>query len=136
TGMQIDRRCGSGLQAIINAAMNVGTGANDFVVAGGAESMSNVAFYSTDMRWGGARSGVKIHDGLVRGRTTAGGRHYPVPGGMLETAENLRRAYDVSRQEQDELAVESHRRAVAAQASGIFASEIVPVTIKARNGDT
>lgn len=136
TGMQVDRRCGSGLQAIINATMTVGAGANDVIIAGGAESMSNVAFYSTDMRWGGARSGVKVHDGLVRGRTTAGGRHYPVPGGMLETAENLRRAYDVTRQEQDELAVESHRRAVAAQASGIFASEIVPVTIKGRKGDT
>lgn len=135
TGMQVDRRCGSGLQAIINAAMTVGAGANDIIVAGGAESMSNVAFYSTDMRWGGARSGIKIHDGLVRGRTTAGGRHYPVPGGMLETAENLRRAYGISRLEQDELAVESHRRAIAAQASGIFASEIVPVTVKGRKGD-
>jgi len=136
TGMQVDRRCGSGLQAIINAAMTVGAGANDIIVAGGAESMSNVAFYSTDMRWGGARSGVKVHDGLVRGRTTAGGRDYPVPGGMLETAENLRRAYGISRQEQDELAVESHRRAVAAQTAGIFASEIVPVTVKGRKGDT
>jgi acetyl-CoA C-acetyltransferase len=136
TGMQVDRRCGSGLQAIINAAMTVGAGASDLIVAGGAESMSNVAFYSTDMRWGGARSGIKVHDGLVRGRTTAGGQHYPVPGGMLETAENLRRAYGISRQEQDELAVESHRRAIAAQASGVFASEIVPVTVKGRRGDT
>ena len=59
--------------------------------------MSNVAFYSTDMRWGGARAGVKVHDGLARGRTTAGGRDYPVPGGMLETAENLRRQYGISR---------------------------------------
>ena len=134
-GQQIDRRCGSGLQAIINAVMTVGVGANDVVVAGGAESMSNVAFYSTDMRWG-ARTGVKVHDGLVRGRTTAGGRHYPVPGGMLETAENLRRAYGISRDEQDELAVESHRRAIAAQAAGVFAAEIVPVTVKSRQGET
>jgi acetyl-CoA C-acetyltransferase len=136
TGMQVDRRCGSGLQAIINATMTVGVGANDVIVAGGAESMSNVAFYSTDMRWGGARNGVKVHDGLVRGRTTAGGKNYPVPGGMIETAENLRRQYNISRLEQDELAVESHRRAVAAQNSGIFASEIVPVTVKGRRGDT
>lgn len=135
TGQQIDRRCGSGLQAIINATMTVGVGAGDMIVAGGAESMSNVAFYSTDMRWGGARSGVGIHDGLVRGRTTAGGRNYPVPGGMLETAENLRRRYDISRSEQDELAVESHRRAIAAQAAGIFDDEIVPVTVKGRRGD-
>ncbi len=104
-GMQVDRRCGSGLQAVIQACLQIQSGDNDLVVAGGAESMSNVAFYSTDMRWGGAR-GVQVHDGLARGRTTAGGRHYPVPGGMLETAENLRRQYGISRQEQDELAVQ------------------------------
>ena len=136
TGMQVDRRCGSGLQAIINGVMNVGAGVNDVIVAGGAESMSNVAFYSTDIRWGGARNGVGMHDGLVRGRTTAGGHNFPVPGGMIETAENLRRAYSISRQEQDVLAVESHRRAVAAQNNGIFAAEIVPVTVKGRRGDT
>ena len=65
-GMQIDRRCGSGLQAVIQAAMQVATGQNDLVVAGGAESMSNVVFISSDMRWGGARSGVQVHDGLAR----------------------------------------------------------------------
>ncbi|MGV0643028.1 acetyl-CoA C-acetyltransferase [Mycolicibacterium sp. XJ2546] len=134
-GMQVDRRCGSGLQAVIQACLQVANGDNDVVVAGGAESMSNVAFYSTDMRWGAARSGVRVHDGLARGRTTAGGQHYPVPGGMLETAENLRGEYDISRQEQDELAVASHQRAVAAQQSGILAEEIVPVTVRTRSGD-
>jgi acetyl-CoA C-acetyltransferase len=133
-GMQVDRRCGSGLQAVIQACLQVQSGDNDLVVAGGAESMSNVAFYSTDMRWGGAR-GVQVHDGLARGRTTAGGRHYPVPGGMLETAENLRRQYDISRQEQDELAVRSHQRAVAAQKDGVLAEEIVPVTVRSRRGE-
>ena len=63
-GMQVDRRCGSGLQAVIQACLQVSAGDNDVVVAGGAESMSNVAFYSTDMRWGGARGGVRVHDGL------------------------------------------------------------------------
>jgi acetyl-CoA C-acetyltransferase len=133
-GMQVDRRCGSGLQAVIQACLQIQCGDNDLVVAGGAESMSNVAFYSTDMRWGGAR-GVHVHDGLVRGRATAGGRHYPVPGGMLETAENLRRQYDISRQEQDELAVRSHQRAVAAQKDGVLAEEIVPVTVRSRRGE-
>jgi acetyl-CoA C-acetyltransferase len=133
-GMQVDRRCGSGLQAVIQACLQIQSGDNDLVVAGGAESMSNVAFYSTDMRWGGAR-GVQVHDGLARGRATAGGRHYPVPGGMLETAENLRRQYDISRQEQDELAVRSHQRAVAAQKDGILAEEIVPVTVRSRRGE-
>jgi acetyl-CoA C-acetyltransferase len=133
-GQHVDRRCGSGLQAILNAVMSVQTGAHDLVVAGGAESMSNAVFYSTDMRWGGARSGVQIHDALVRGRTTAGGRLHPVPGGMLETAENLRRDYKISRQEQDELAVESHRRASAAASSGVFDDELVPVPVATRSG--
>lgn len=134
-GMQIDRRCGSGLQAVIQACLQVGSGDHDLVVAGGCESMSNVAFYSTDMRWGGARSGVQVHDGLARGRTTAGGRHHPVPGGMLETAENLRRQYGIARLEQDELAVRSHQRAVAAQKDGVLAEEIIPVAVRTRHGE-
>lgn len=134
-GMQIDRRCGSGLQAVIQAAMQVASGNNDLVVAGGAESMSNVVFHSTDMRWGGARGGIAVHDALARGRTTAGGKNYPVPGGMLETAENLRREYGISREEQDELAVRSHRRAVAAQSEGLLAETIIPVTVTSRSGE-
>jgi len=134
-GMQVDRRCGSGLQAVIQACLQVGNGDHDLVVAGGCESMSNVAFYSTDMRWGGARGGVRVHDGLARGRTTAGGRHYPVPGGMLETAENLRRQYGIPRLEQDELAVRSHHRALAAQKDGIMAEEIIPVPVRTRHGE-
>lgn len=134
-GMQVDRRCGSGLQAVIQACLQVGAGDDDLVVAGGCESMSNVAFYSTDMRWGGARNGVQVHDGLARGRTTAGGRNYPVPGGMLETAENLRRQYGISRQEQDELAVRSHQRAVAAQKDGVLAEEIIGVAVRTRSGE-
>lgn len=135
-GMQLDRRCGSGLQAVIQACLQVSSGNNDLVIAGGAESMSNVAFHSTDMRWGGSRGGVTVHDGLARGRTTAGGKHHPVPGGMLETAENLRRQYGISRTEQDELAVRSHQKAVAAQRSGVLAEEIIPVTVTSRKGDS
>lgn len=126
-GMQVDRRCGSGLQSVIQACLQVASGGSDLVIAGGAESMSNVAFYSTDMRWGAGSRGVRMHDGLTRGRITAGGRHHPVPGGMLETAENLRRRYGISRAEQDELAVISHQRAVAAQRSGVLAEEIIAV---------
>lgn len=133
-GQQVDRRCGSGLQAILNAIMQVQHGASDLVLAGGTESMSNVAFFSHDMRWGGARTGIQIHDGLIRGRQTAGGKNYPVPGGMLETAENLRRAYGISRNDQDTLALQSHQRAVAAQKDGLLAEEIVPVTVANRSG--
>jgi acetyl-CoA C-acetyltransferase len=134
-GQHLDRRCGSGLQAVVNAAMQVQTGAQDVVVAGGTESMSNASFYSTDMRWGGARNGVQMHDSLVRARSTAGGKTYPVPGGMLETAENLRRDYSIGREEQDRLAVSSHQRAVAAQESGVFDEEIIPVTVRTRKGE-
>jgi acetyl-CoA C-acetyltransferase len=134
-GYNLDRRCGSGLQAVVSAAMAVQSGAMDVVVAGGAESMSNAVFYSNDMRWGAARTGVTMHDQLGRARETAGGERYPVPGGMIETAENLRREYGISREAQDALAVESHRRAVAAQTSGALEDEIVPVTVRSRKGD-
>ncbi|PKZ67039.1 acetyl-CoA C-acyltransferase [Gordonia terrae] len=134
-GMHIDRRCGSGLQAVIQAAYQVSAGDNDLVVAGGAESMSNASFYSVDMRWGGARTGITMHDSLVRARSTAGGKNYPVPGGMIETAENLRKEYEISRAEQDELAVASHERAVRAQKDGVLAEEIIPVTVPGRKGD-
>jgi len=137
TGLQIDRRCGSGLQAVLYAAMQVLNGVSDVVLAGGAESMSNAPFYSTAMRWGvKAGPGVLLSDGLARGRVTAGGVNHPVPGGMIETAENLRRDYRISREEQDELAVTSHRRAAAATAEGRFADEIVPVVVTSRKGET
>ncbi|MCF2525985.1 acetyl-CoA C-acetyltransferase [Yinghuangia soli] len=135
TGLQVDRRCGSGLQAVLYAALQVAGGISDRVLAGGAESMSQTAFYSTQMRWGARGDGIALHDGLARGRVTAGGRNFPVPGGMLETAENLRRDYGIGREEQDELAYRSHMNAVAAQKSGVFAHEIVPVTVPARSGD-
>jgi len=125
-GLQLDRRCGSGLQAVIYATMQVATGASDIVLAGGAESMSNAPYYTTAGRWGVKGDSLRFDDSLARGRVTAGGRDHPVPGGMIETAENLRRDYNIPREEQDAFAVESHRRAVAAQGRGIFADEIVP----------
>ncbi|CCG04463.1 acetyl-CoA C-acetyltransferase [Blastococcus saxobsidens] len=137
SGLQVDRRCGSGLQAVVYAAMQVQSGTSDVVLAGGAESMSNAPFYSTAMRWGvKSGPGVLLEDGLARGRVTAGGQHHPVPGGMLETAENLRREYQIGREEQDEYAVRSHQRAAAAAAEGRFADEIVPVTVKSRKSET
>lgn len=136
TGLQIDRRCGSGLQAVLYAAGQVSSGASEVVLAGGAESMSTAPFYSTSMRWGAKPGpGVLLNDSLARGRVTAGGANYPVPGGMLETAENLRREYSISRLEQDEFAVRSHHNAAAAQAAGRFADEIVPVTVRGRKSD-
>ncbi|MFJ6573973.1 acetyl-CoA C-acetyltransferase [Streptomyces sp. NPDC091292] len=133
-GLQIDRRCGSGLQAVLNAAMQVRTGVSELVIAGGAESMSCAAFYTTEARWGAKGGALTLHDALARGRTTAAGRFHPVPGGMLETAENLRREYGISRLEQDELALTSHLRAVAAQRTGRFADELVPVEVSEHRG--
>ena len=134
-GLQLDRRCGSGLQAIIYAVLQVATGGSDVVLAGGAESMSNAPFFTTGARFGIKGDALSLHDSLARGRATAGGLHYPVPGGMLETAENLRRDYAIPRAEQDAFAVESHHRAIAAQNDGIFAEEIIPVTVPARRGE-
>ena len=126
-GLQIDRRCGSGLQAVIYGCMQVQTGAAELVLAGGADSMSQAEFYSTRPRWGVKSGAIKLEDRLERARVNAGGVNHPVPGGMLETAENVRRQYGIPRDEQDELALRSHQRAVAAQQSGVFADEIVPV---------
>ncbi len=131
-GLQLDRRCGSGLQAVMLACMQVQTGAADLVLAGGAESMSQAEFYALGLRWGIRGGGTRLEDRLARPRVTAGGIHHPVPGGMIETAENLRRQYGISREEQDELALRSHHLALAAQESGTFAEEIVPVTVTKR----
>jgi acetyl-CoA C-acetyltransferase len=133
-GAQIDRRCGSALQAVIEASLHVQTGAAELVIAGGVESMSQVEHYTRQVRWGARAGGVMLEDRLQAARTGAGGRHHPVPGGMLETAENLRRRYGIPREEQDELALESHRRAVAAQERGAFEQEIVPVEVPGKLG--
>ena len=134
-GVQLDRRCGSGLQAVIWAVMQVQTGASDVVLAGGAESMSQVEFYSPSVRWGPGGEQIVFHDRLARARVTAGGQFHPVSGGMLETAENLRREYQIPRAEQDEFALRSHERAVAAQKSGRFDDEIVAVEVSDRRGE-
>lgn len=133
-GVQVDRRCGSGLQAVCDAAMRVQTGVAEVVVAGGVESMSSVEFSTDAIRWGVRGSGVELVDRLARARVTAGGARYPVPGGMIETAENLRREHAISRERQDELAVRSHERAVAAQRAGRFGAELVPVEVPERRG--
>ncbi|GAB3593614.1 Acetyl-CoA acetyltransferase [Corynebacterium faecale] len=132
TGLHVDRRCGSGLQAIIDAAMQIQTGMADVVLAGGVESMSSAPFYSTSARWGANKNGLDFKDSLVHGRIHAGGVSKPIAGGMIETAENLRREFNISREDQDALALSSHQRATAAMKAGKFDDEIVPVTIKQR----
>ena len=134
-GLQIDRRCGSGLQAVLYAAGQVATGAAGVVIAGGAESMSNVEHYALGLRTGVRQGAIALMDRLDRARETAGGSSHPITGGMIETAENLRRQYGITRDEQDELSVRSHQRAIAAHEAGRFADELVPVTVPSRHGD-
>lgn len=136
TGIQIDRRCGSGLQAVLDAAMQIRAGFSEIVIAGGVDVMSAAPYYTHDGRWGIKGPGLQLHDALARGRVTAGGEHHPVPGGMIETAENLRREYAVSREDQDALALRSQQRAARAMEEGWFAEEIVPVTVRGRKGES
>lgn len=131
TAHNVNRLCGSGLQAIWTAAMELRWGAMDVVVAGGNESMSRMPFYDF-----GARSGYKLGDrSLVDG--TVAMLTDPFTGAHMGiTAENVAAKYGVSREEQDEFALESQRRAATEQAQAAFAEEIVPVTVPGRKGDT
>ncbi|SDC49074.1 acetyl-CoA C-acetyltransferase [Variovorax sp. CF079] len=135
-GMTLDRRCGSGLQAVIDAAMQVQTGAADVVVAAGVESMSNIEYYSTDVRWGSRAGSVTMHDRLQRGRERSQPEHrFGYISGMPETAENLAKDYGISREAADAFAMRSHQRAAAAWREGRFAHEVVSVAVPAKKGE-
>lgn len=135
-GMQLDRRCGGGLQAIVTASMMVQSGAADVVVAGGVESMSNIEYYTTDMRWGARSGSVKLHDRLDRGRERSQPeQRFGYISGMIETAENLAKEYAIAREDADAFAVRSHKRAAEAWAAGRFDEEVVPVSVPQRKGD-
>jgi acetyl-CoA C-acetyltransferase len=136
-GLQVDRRCGSGVQAVATAAMMVQTGVADVVLAGGVESMSNVEHYTTDMRWGKRAGSVTLHDRLERGRERSQPEErFGRISGMIETAENLARDYHITREQADAFAVRSHQRAAAAWEQGKFAQEVVPVEVPQRKGET
>ncbi|MBB5987134.1 acetyl-CoA C-acetyltransferase [Sphingobium lignivorans] len=135
-GFQLDRRCGSGLQAVIEAAMMVQTGAADVVVAGGAESMSNVEHYTSALRSGARMGNVELHDRLTRARLMSQPiERYGVITGMIETAENVAKDHGISREASDAYAVRSHHRAAAAWREGRFDAEVVPVAVPQRRGD-
>jgi len=135
-GMQLDRRCGGGLQAVCSAAMMIQSGAADVVIAGGVESMSNIEYYTTDMRWGSRSGTVKLHDRIDRGRERSQPEsRFGYISGMIETAENLARDYKITREEADAYALQSHQRATAAWEAGRFAAEIVPVSVPQKKGD-
>lgn len=123
----VNRLCGSGLQAVWSAAMQLRCGDAEIVLAGGDESMSRMPFYDFGARSGYRLSHRELADGTLMMLTDP---FHNIPMGI--TAENVAEKYHVSRQEQDEYAVESQRRCASASAGGIFADEIVPVEIAGR----
>lgn len=134
-GYTLDRRCGSGLQAVINAAMSVQTGQADAVLVVGVESMSNIEYYSTDMRWGSRAGSVTFHDRLQRGRERSQPEsRFGRISGMPETVENLANDFSISRREADEFALRSHANASAAWREGRFADEVVPIAVPGPKG--
>src|SRR3989441_1749390 len=128
----VNQACGSGLQAIILAAQQVMLGRAEVVLAGGTESMSRVPYFAEGARWGMRMGHSELVDGMYRD-----GFNDPLSGLLMgETAENLARRYEISREEQDDFALRSQQRAVAAIEAGRFDSEIVPLEIKGRKGET
>ena len=127
----VNRLCGSGLQAIIDAAQTIMLGDADCTVAGGSESMSRGAYLAENHRWGQRMGNSELVD-TVTGGLTDPFDDYP----MGITAENVAEKWGISREEQDALAVESHRRAAQATASGYFKEQILPVEVKSRKGTT
>jgi acetyl-CoA C-acetyltransferase len=127
----VNRLCGTGLQAIINAAQSILLAEADCTVAGGSESMSRGAYLAENHRWGQRMGSSELVDSVAGGLTDPFD-DYP----MGITAENVAEKWGISREEQDALAVESHRRAGQAAASGYFKEQILPVEIKSRKGTT
>jgi acetyl-CoA C-acetyltransferase len=125
----LNRLCGSGLQAIVSATQQIETGHCEVAVAGGAENMSRGGYLSPSMRWGARMGDNKIIDMMVGALTDPFDAVH-----MGVTAENIAEKWGISREDQDALAVESHRRAAAAWEAGVFDSQIIPVEIKTRKG--
>ena len=125
----VNRLCGSGLQAIVSAAQAIKLGDADVAVAGGAESMSRAQYWLPGMRWGQRMGDGGTVDAMVGALTDPFDSCH-----MGVTAENVAEEYQVSRADQDALAVESHRRAAAAVEAGYFTEQIVPVEVRTRKG--
>lgn len=129
TAYSVNRQCGSGLQSIVDAYLQIQTGESDIVVAGGVENISQLPYYVKDARWGARMGHKSFEDGVIDILT------WPLNDSHNgTTAENVAREFNVSREEQDQFALESHKRAAKAVASGIFKDEILPVELKDRKG--
>jgi acetyl-CoA C-acetyltransferase len=128
----VNQACGSGLKAIILATQEIQLGRAHAVLAGGVESMSRVPYFADGARWGMRMGNMELVDGMYRD-----GFNDPLSGLIMgQTAENLARMYDISRAEQDEFALQSQAKAVAAWSEGKFASQIVAVEVNGKKGAT
>jgi acetyl-CoA C-acetyltransferase len=128
----VNQACGSGLKAIILAAQEILLGRADVVLAGGTESMSRVPFFAEGARWGMRMGNSQLVDGMYRD-----GFNDPLSGLVMgQTAENLARRHEISRDEQDEYALRSQQRTAAASQSGRFKDEVVPLEVEGRKGET
>ncbi|TXI86906.1 MAG: acetyl-CoA C-acyltransferase [Cupriavidus sp.] len=128
--LTLNRLCGSGLQAIVSAAQSILLGDAEVAIGGGAESMSRAPYLAPAARWGARMGDAKLLDMML------GALHDPFHNiHMGVTAENVAKEHDISRGQQDETALESHRRASAAIRAGYFKDQIVPVTLKTRKGE-
>lgn len=130
TAYSVNRQCGSGLQAIADAVMEIQTGQADVVVAGGTENISQIPYYVRDARWGARMGHKSFEDGVTDILT------WPLDGNHNGiTAENVANTYNVSREEQDAFALASHQKACNAIKEGKFVEEILPVELKDRKGN-
>ena len=128
--MNVNRLCGSGLQAIVSASQSILLGDTDVAIGGGAENMSRAPFASLNTRWGARMGDTKMVDMMI------GALHDPFQTiHMGVTAENIAAKWGISREEQDALAVESHNRAQRATEAGYFKDQIMPVMLKSKKGD-
>lgn len=126
----INRVCGTGIEAITAGARLILTGEADVVLAGGTENMSQVPHVIRGMRWGSPLGAVNVEDWLWDGLEDTN-----VGCTMAETAENLAKKYNISREEVDQHALSSHQRAISAREKGYLREEIVPVTVKEKKGE-
>jgi acetyl-CoA C-acetyltransferase len=127
----VNKVCASGMKAIMQGAQSILLGDADIVVAGGMESMSNVPFYSANMRWGNKYGNVSLIDGLAKDGLTDVYHNYA----MGNSAELCAKEYQISREEQDAFAIESYKRSQAAWNKGLFDEEVIPVSIPQKKGD-
>ena len=134
-GYTLDRRCGSGLQAVVNAAMQIQTGQSDAIMVVGVESMSNIEYYSTDMRWGARAGSVKFHDRLERGRERGQPKErFGESSGAIESNDILAEANGITREAADAFAARSHANAHAAWENGVFQNEVISIDVPGRKG--